>query len=129
LKAGYGNVLYCDTDSLFVTERGYDNLREYIGERELGKLEVRGVGEEMTVFAPKHYIFRGVAKIKGVPGKAIRIDDTTYRLERWLRGRSLLRRGITDRVLVEETEKKLRLVYDKGVVGDDGWVKPLLLSS
>jgi hypothetical protein len=129
LKAGYGNVLYCDTDSLFVTERGYDNLREYIGERELGKLEVRGVGEEMTIFAPKHYIFKGVAKIKGVPGKAVRIDDTTYRLERWLRGRSLLRRGITDRVLVEETEKKLRLAYDKGVVGEDGWVKPLLLSS
>jgi hypothetical protein len=127
LKAGEKNVLYCDTDSLFLTQQGYENLKEYIGEGELGKLEVQGVGEGITIFAPKHYIFQGKAKIKGVPSRAIKVEDNKYVVERWLRARSLLRRGLKDRVIVEDSIKELKLKYDKGVVEKDGWVKPFSL--
>ena len=38
--AGEGNILYCDTDSLFVTRKGYDNLARFVQQDKLGKLKV-----------------------------------------------------------------------------------------
>jgi DNA polymerase elongation subunit (family B) len=128
LKAGEGNVLYCDTDSLIVNEKGLKNLESHINGDMLGYLKHEDTADEVVIFGPKHYIFKKRVKIKGVPSSAVKIDDKHYKMRRWLRGRSLLRRGVLDRVIVEDFVKELKLIYDKGIVEKNGWVKPFTLA-
>ena len=67
--AGLENVYYCDTDSLFVNEKGYEKLQRYIHEHELGKLKLEGV-KECEIYGAKNYLFGSERKIKGIPKKA-----------------------------------------------------------
>jgi len=52
LKAGFENVYYCDTDSLFVNERGLENLKDYLNDKDLGYLKYEGVKEELVTVFP-----------------------------------------------------------------------------
>jgi len=56
-KAGEENVLYMDTDSLFVTKKGYENLKDYLDNKELGKLKLEDVTEDLTIWGAKLYKF------------------------------------------------------------------------
>lgn len=63
------NVLYMDTDSLFCNSVGYENLKPYLDEYELGKMKIENTGTEVIINAPKDYIFYGeelMRKRKGI---------------------------------------------------------------
>jgi hypothetical protein len=82
--AGIENVLYADTDSLFVTEKGYQNLGEYIDTYELGalKLEKQAGPGQVTINAPKDYIFGEEIKLKGIPRNATKTEQG-YKVVMW----------------------------------------------
>jgi hypothetical protein len=55
--AGWSQVLYCDTDSVMVTEGGARRLEEggLIREGEWGALYLKTVCADLELYGPKHY--------------------------------------------------------------------------
>lgn len=69
IKAGLDNVVYCDTDSLFVTGAGYENLKGMLGNK-YGELKIENVMSYVLIVAPKLY-FGGKSSAKGFPKRFI----------------------------------------------------------
>jgi len=126
-QAGLGNVYYCDTDSLFVNQQGLENLKDMLSSYELGKLKLEHSSYQTLIFGLKDYILNGKRKLKGISREAVRISDNVFVQPKWLKFRSLIRQGQLEHPIVETTIKKLRRVYDKGVVLPDGRVRPFQL--
>ena len=82
-KAGINNVFYVDTDSLIVNQQGYDNLQNEIKENELGFLELEKTSNHCIIHALKDYEFGSEIKLKGVPSKAKKINESTYEYDSW----------------------------------------------
>lgn len=124
LQAGRENVYYCDTDSLFVNELGYERLKGRIEEGVLGALGIKRKGESLTIHGCKDYVFDGITRIKGVPLKAIQTGEGVYTYTSFMKSRSRLQRGLQDKVVQMEVTKHLSRRYTKGVVAPDGTIYP-----
>lgn len=142
-KAGERNVYYVDTDCLFVNEDGYRNLKDDCNPSELGKLKLEGVYDEGVVFGCKDYMLFGyheritddgkvekiiekVQKTKGVRSNAEKIADNQYQQLKFNKWSSLSVRGTKGEIIIETIQKTLKRNYDKGRVGDDGYVHPFV---
>ena len=127
IKAGLENVLYVDTDSLFVSEKGYNNLKIFLGE-ELGELKVeRYCQEGIKINGLKDYEIGGQRKIKGISFKAIRLDDRTFRQAEFPSIKSVITGGMSGYILIDNVEKHLERSYLKGeLIGNQ--VFPIKLS-
>jgi hypothetical protein len=122
--AGWDNVLYCDTDSLFVTQLGYDNLLKsgMINGSELGKLKVEKFGK-VVIKGCKDYIFNEEIKIKGVKKDAEMLADGLFKQKHFLTRHTKYRLGIPDGVvIVKDIIKKMSRNYTKGTLSTDGLV-------
>jgi hypothetical protein len=126
-QAGRENVFYCDTDSLFVNEEGFNNLENLIHPSKLGHLKVKGESDGMFIFGAQDYEFGSKSVIKGIRKDAIELKPGFFRQARFLKFRSLLRRGSLDAPIVEMRTKHLRRRYRKGVVHRDGSVTPFVM--
>jgi len=128
-KAGWENVHYCDTDSLVVNYEGYQNLKDLVSSRELGKLKLEETGW-MEIKGAKNYVLNGKEKLKGIKKDAEMIkvnrEYIEYEQRQWLRFRSLLRSGDPERALIIKTRKKVQKEYKKALV-DGNRVKPYIL--
>ena len=127
LKAGRRHVYYCDTDSLFVSEKGLSRLQTRIKENVLGALNLESVIDDLTIYCPKDYIADGNPKRKGIRRDAVELSPGTFEQDQWLTFRGLMHRGNLDEYVVRPTIKRVKRIYDKGVVQSDGRVKPHLL--
>ena len=126
-KAGRENVYYCDTDSVFVNENGFKRLKDEIDDYELGKLKLERVGTRLEIRNVKDYTIDNITKLKGVRKDSVKIGENQYKTYRFLKFRSLLRKGSIDAPMVEYYVKTLKREYRKGIVGKDGWVMPFSL--
>lgn len=127
MHAGLDNVYYCDTDSLLVNDDGYNRLARYIDPSRLGALRlVKQVGEA-TIYTPKDYILDGTVKRKGIRPNAEEIAPGVYRQEQFVGMLGMIREGDTSRQRIRRVIKRLRRVYLKGRVQDDGRVDPFIL--
>lgn len=126
-QAGRQNVFYCDTDSLFINEEGFDNLENLIHPWKLGYLKIKGQADGMFIFGTQDYEFGGKSVIKGIRKDAIELKPGFFRQARFLKFRSLIRRGSLDAPIVEMRTKHLRRAYKKGVVHRDGSVTPFVM--
>lgn len=125
--AGWDNVYYCDTDSLYVNTVGLERLKDYLGETELGKLKIAGEYERMRIYAPKSYHADTLVKRKGIRKDAKQLDDNLYEQEQWRSFKWNVKYGIRDYVQVELIRKRGYGKYEKGIVTDTGKVLPLSL--
>jgi hypothetical protein len=128
-QAGRENVLYCDTDSLFVTFEGFKNLGEsgMIHPMELGKLKVEEVGD-VQLFGAKDYIFNGKVKLKGVKHNAEKLSDGRYKQWQFQTKNIRYRNGTPDGIVVlNPVIKNISRKYDKGIVKGQQ-VSPLVFS-
>ena len=125
--AGHDHTFYCDTDSIFVDEIGYRNVKHLVKIGQIGKLELRDTSEEMVIHGCKDYEFAGRRVMKGVPDKAIEISPGVYRYVSFERLKTRLNRGRPDGVYQVEKSRSRVSDYDKGTVESDGWVTPLVL--
>lgn len=127
-KAGKENVLYCDTDSLFVTKKGYDNLKEFIDTKKLGFLKIEKSGTRITIHGAKDYEFAGEVKMKGVKKTARKVGENEFEQIQFVKTRGNLLKHRTQGVILKIVRKKLKRQYDKGIVEKSGWVRPFVLN-
>lgn len=80
--AGLENVVYADTDSLFVTDEGKRRLESQMDEILLGALKVEDESENVILNAPKDYQFGETVKHKGIPKNA-EVTDKGYKVVLW----------------------------------------------
>jgi len=128
--AGRNNVLYCDTDSLFTNEEGYQNLlnANLVDNAKLGFLKLEKEANGIEIRGCKDYkLDTGEEKIKGVRKNAERIDENTFRQEEIKGFMYSAKMRKINTVFVELRTKVLRRVYDKGIVKPDGVVVPFRL--
>lgn len=126
--AGREHVYYCDTDSLFVDETGYNRLLPYIQPGVLGKLEVKQVVNKLTIRGAKDYEVDGVLRIKGVSKKSIQVDSNTFEYVSFEGVRTRLRKDHVGQVVQTTVSKVLGRDYQKGIVTPYGHVNPFVLS-
>jgi hypothetical protein len=126
-RAGRENVMYCDTDSMIVTEQGYSKMRDIIDPRWLGAWKLEKRITRMVINGPKDYDIDGSVKIKGIRATAVRVAHNTYEQDKFVGFRGLLQQGRLDAPIVQRIRKKLRRVYTKGDVLPSGKVLPFHL--
>lgn len=104
-KAGFENVVYCDTDSLFVNAKGFQNLSNLLG-NELGQLKLEKQYIKLHIRGLKDY--KGIAldnsiveKIKGIRKDAKQIEENVFEQLQFCKFRTLMRRQVFDGVIVE----------------------------
>lgn len=128
IKAGRENVFYCDTDSLFVSEKGLERLESHIDQNKLGYLKVEESSDKVTIYRPKDYIFGPERKLKGVRKGSNPIytseKEDVYIQDRWEGFISAMKKGHHNVVVIEKYEKHVSKVYDKGEITKDGRIKP-----
>jgi hypothetical protein len=120
-------VLYCDTDSVLVTDIGRERLTHLIDANSLGFLSEKGHYEDIEIFGCKDYVFGTKSRTKGVRGTALWLSRNTVEQTRWSGLRGLLAAGIVDRPSTSRVVKHLRRVYDKAVVQPSGECVPFLM--
>jgi len=127
IAAKFENLLYCDTDSLFVNQAGYDNLTPYISPNELGKLKLEKSGV-VDIRGAKDYTFNDEVKLKGVKKNAEKLSDGTYRQFQFQTKNKRYSRGTPDGIVIlEPIIKSFSHNYDKGIVTNNV-VSPLNFS-
>jgi hypothetical protein len=133
--AGRENCHYHDTDSIFLNEKGYQNLHDagLISPGELGKWKLESVGADklpepgpMTIRGLKDYTFKGQTKIKGINRRAKQINENTFEQEQFTSYAGSLRRKTDGTMTTRKMTKTLTRIYTKGTVPDGGGrVSPL----
>jgi len=127
-KAGKENVFYCDTDSLIVNERGLDNLRSELSNDDLGKLKIVWQSDDVEIFSAKDYRIGNKTIIKGIRQNAIPIEDGKFEQIHFSTFLESIRSNRVDSVIETTVQKVLKRNYDKGLVGKDGVVSPLVFT-
>lgn len=121
--AGLENILYCDTDSLFVNEDGFRFMENGLSATELGKMKLEELGD-CEIHGAKNYVFNNEVKLKGVKKNAVKIGENRYRQNMFITKNMKYRRGTKDGiVMVESVVKNISNNYDKGIV-KEGVVYP-----
>ena len=125
---GFGNFVYCDTDSLIVTQVGFDNLQPYLNDTELGKLKLEQTIDKLIIRGLKDYTTNYKTVIKGVRKKHTRTADGGYCQEQWPSFRGLFKGKDVNTFTVKHVTKHLTREYTKGTVTETGVVKPFILT-
>ena len=127
--AGRENVYYSDTDSLIVNQAGYDNLRCYLDEHEIGKLKTVAESDYLILHGLKDYELGSDRKIKGIKLSATQLADGCYRQYQSVGLRGGLHRGDVNRAIWHDTIKEVKRVYNKGIILPDGKVEPIIMDT
>jgi len=124
---GHGNYVYCDTDSLMVTEQGRANLAPYLSDTELGKLKCEKTVQNLVIYGLKDYVADEKIAIKGVRKSAKKVSDGVYIQEQWPSFKGIFKGPDANEYVVKKVTKHLTRKYTKGDVGTDGRITPFLL--
>ena len=127
-KAGFENVYYVDTDSIFVNQEGYQKLE--ISNTELGKLKLEKTCNKLEVYSPKDYVFGDKIKMKGIRKGSIKVEgkENVWKVKQWPKLFTFLGMGSLAIYRNVERYKEMRREYHKGWLDEAGKVYPLKLS-
>ena len=132
-KVGRREVLYCDTDSIFIPERPPDALAYPVEKGTIGALSKKWSSEKLVLWGAKDYETDDSVILKGVPNSAEQIGPRMWQYNFWPGQRTHMSERIDDRYMLKEVVKHANSTYDKGRINDDGsispWVLPDFLSS
>ena len=109
--AGQDHVWYCDTDSLIVDQQGYENLKEYLNDTELGKLKLVQQINHLHIHAPKQYEADGIVKCKGVPSNAEILANNKYQYLQFEGIRGALTNRRLDHVYARRVNKNISEIF------------------
>ncbi|GAI69062.1 unnamed protein product [marine sediment metagenome] len=127
-QAGYGNYFYCDTDSLFVNDKGLHNLENLLDNTALGAIKIIEHTNLINIRGLKDYTIGNREVIKGIRKLAIKVADGVYEQEIWPSFKGLLRRQHPDVYAISTIRKRLSREYTKGTVSPDGVVVPFVFA-
>jgi len=139
-QAGLDNVYYCDTDSLFVNDQGYENMKAYLDDNELGKLKIEKEGR-FLIRGLKDYKFldekenKEENKIKGISKSAVKVsiegstnkkylkkEGDVFVQTQWPTFSGMLNKS-SEKYSTRMVVKVITHKYEKGSVQYDGKVK------
>ena len=128
LLAKRKNIIYCDTDSLFINKQGLENLKKVIDNKKLGFLKIEEISNHVIIYKPKFYLFGKDFKCKGVKKNSEIIKETekniVFKMFRWERFKTSLKTENINNQLITEFEKDVSKIYDKGIILENGIIKP-----
>lgn len=131
IKEKGARLLYCDTDSVMFL----GNPRLVESSKELGEFKIEHVLDAVDIKLPKFYrAFKEheivIERVKGVPRRVAKefFDHNEATFEKPNKFFESMRRGVKMNEWKPVT-KSLRSQYDKGVVGKDGFVRPLTIGA
>ena len=122
--AGRENVYYCDTDSMIVNRKGFTNLTDLMDETALGMLKLEETSNTITIHGAKDYEFGTIKKTKGVPRKAEKIGENSWKYLQFQGFITWLNEGATGPPKGWQKIKTRRTKYNKGEVDANGNVLP-----
>ena len=125
-EAGFENVYYCDTDSLFLNLKGLRRLSGYMDEKEIGMLGLEDK-KIVKIRNVKDYDTAKERKIKGIRKDAKKIGFRRYEQIQFEKLFTGGRNDRSERVVIKKVNKVMRKTYNKGKVGKSGWVTPFRL--
>lgn len=123
-RAGIENVVYVDTDSLIVSERGSARLAS----AEISGLRIKGRWADLEVLGPRQLIPGARLRAAGVPRGAVRIGTDTWEAEVWSGLRRSIREGTPSAVAVERRTFRLRGTDNRRIHHKDGSTSPVRLA-
>ena len=116
-------VYYCDTDSLFVDENGFEILMSegLVENKVLGKLKIEAIVKDVHFLVPKSYIGtfiendeeKVVRKFKGIPKKFKEIAEGKFKGQKFTKFKETLRFCRIPNPIVIEIQKELSLKDEK----------------
>lgn len=127
--AGWGNVVYTDTDSLLVDREGHARLVEHGADCTQVGLRLKAEYRHATVFGPRQLILDGELRVAGLPKKAVRQSERAYDAELWESLAGTLGRGKAAEVRVQRRTIRLRGTDNRRRHLADGQTEPLRLSA
>lgn len=127
LQAGWENVFYCDTDSLFVNTEGLRRLQVFIAKDVLGALKISRPIVNLELFGAKDYIYDGVEVHKGIPKGAKKLKENIWSVEIWPHLATHIRNGDIGKYKNKILIKVLTREYEKGYISSQGKVIPYVL--
>lgn len=128
-KAGMLNVYYCDTDSLFTNSNGSNRLVGLVNHAELGMLKHEGHARSLCIYGNKDYRFGAEIRTKGVPSKAVLIEQGKWRYVQFQGYKGWLSQGAKGGAIGKWMVKQRRSHYNKGKVLPTGRVIPFYVNS
>ena len=131
--AGFSNIYYMDTDSIFINEEGYKNIYKsgLISETELGLFKIEEYCKTISIYNVKDYEFitdeKTVRKLKGINLKtAEEMEKGVYMIDYWA-GYANIIHNKNQQYYTEKRLKQYKDEYNKGIINDDGTIKPYTL--
>ena len=129
-QASWENVLYYDTDSLIVNEKGHENLFRLRGDErgKLGGLEERGAFDDLEIRGIKYYVEAGTVTCASVPrGLSVHSEDRRGHWWTPALGENLTPNGAGKARQVFQ-QWPLPGPYRHGQVAEDGTISPFTLT-
>ena len=114
-RAGIRNLLYTDTDSLYLTAAGARRLKTDIDPRALGKLKTLGTWDYMHIHGLKDYELPTEIKRKGVRKDAEQLNANTFRQTQWSSLKGLVGLGDVTAPRRKKITKVLSRTYHKKI--------------
>jgi hypothetical protein len=128
VRAGRGNVVYCDTDSVWTNVAGYRRLLARVHKTELGALKLEHSYRWVLIHGVKDYETPDGIKCKGVSPSARWTQRNAVEQEQWSSLSGLVRGESLAAPRTTRVRKVLSRRYTKGTVSPDGSVSPIRLS-
>ena len=100
----FRSVLYCDTDSLFVTREFQEDIENVIAEIPNCGMRLKRSWDGMEILGPRQIITGEETRISGVPKAAQRVSKEDFRGEVWESLLVALQFGRLDKVHVRERD-------------------------
>lgn len=125
--AGVSEVYYMDTDSLFCSASGAAKLLEQCDALRLGGLKPVDLYPWVLIHGAKDYATADKVVLKGIRGKAIQLDASSYEHDEWSGLAGLVATGSLDVPTTTRRIKHLSRFYSKGRAAPDGSVAPWVL--
>lgn len=129
--AGQGNVYYLATDMIVVNETGYNNLFDAgeIASQELGKLRFKFTADDFCARGSSRYYSNGKLTVAGLRSNAVPVEGNTYCEAVFPGVSSLFSACGQSQVVIEARRKTLNDAYPRGIVMDNGIVRPHWIDS
>lgn len=125
--AGKDNIFYCDTDSLIVNSRGFDNLTYLLSEKELGYLDIKHNSQNLIIYGNKDYEIENEIVHKGVPTNSVWQGDNEACYIQFEGFITSWRKNSLGEMRGEYRIKSRKTRYNKGIIDEDGYVFPYVL--
>ncbi|GAJ04864.1 unnamed protein product [marine sediment metagenome] len=102
-------------------------LADSLHNTDLGKIKLVEKSSQVTLHNVKDYIITGKAKIKGIPKSAEKVSEDEFITHQQVGVRAGLRAKNVNTMTWRQVRKRLRRVYEKGVIKHWTEVYPLIL--